>query len=122
MSPEEELAARYGSAAANTLLDLLEFGEAAARLVTRGKTAYDQEEFLRLAAEAILHRIGEAVARLTRQSPEFIADHPAVDWRRIKATRNLLAHDYSRIDHEIVWNALAHGLPPVTEYVHRLTG
>ncbi len=61
-----------------TLKDLVEFGDAAARLVARGTDAYDGDEVPRLAYKAILHHFGEAVARLSRQSPEFIDDHPDV--------------------------------------------
>ncbi|OIN79410.1 hypothetical protein BST29_24090 [Mycobacterium malmoense] len=84
------------------------FTDTAARLVARGKGAYDSDEALRLAAEAILHKIGEAVARLPE---EFIAVHPEVAWRSMKATRNVVAHKYDHVDYEIIWNALAHRLP-----------
>ncbi|QZA15943.1 DUF86 domain-containing protein [Mycobacterium malmoense] len=91
-----------------TLRDITRFTDTAARLVARGKGAYDSDEALRLAAEAILHKIGEAVARLPE---EFIAVHPEVAWRSMKATRNVVAHKYDHVDYEIIWNALAHRLP-----------
>ena len=91
-----------------TLNDVIRFSDTAARLVARGKTAYDSDEALRLAAEAILHKIGEAVARLP---DEFTTDNPRVAWRSMKATRNVVAHKYEQVDYEIIWNALAHRLP-----------
>ncbi|ORV11256.1 hypothetical protein AWB95_12935 [Mycobacterium celatum] len=90
------------------LEDLIRFTDTAARLVTRGKSVYDSDEAVRLAAEAILHKIGEAVARLP---DEFVGTHPDVAWRSMKATRNIVAHRYDQVDYEIIWNALARRLP-----------
>lgn len=90
------------------LKDLIRLTDTAARLVARGKSVYDSDEAVRLAAEAILHKIGEAVARL----PDgFVAAHPDVAWRSMKATRNIVAHQYDQVDYEIIWNALARRLP-----------
>jgi len=100
-----------------TLLDLLDLGAMAARLVARGKTAYDVDEALQLAGEAIVHRVGEAVARLP---DDFVIAHPSVEWRKIKAMRNLVAHGYLRIDKEILWNALTDKMPELVTYLDHL--
>ncbi len=107
----------YGRRVRDTLLDLLEFTDMAARLVARGRAAYDEDEALRLAAEAITHRIGEAVSRL---SEEFITDQPQIEWRRIKGMRNIVTHEYARIDYEIVWNALALRIPEIAVFLRRI--
>lgn len=93
---------------ARTLRDLLAFTDTADRLVARGKEAFDADEALRLAAEAVLHKIGEAVARLPE---DFTTAHPDVAWRSMKATRNLVAHRYEQVDYEIIWRAFASRLP-----------
>ena len=78
------------------------------RLTSRGRRAYNEDEVVRLAAEAVVHRIGEAVGRL----PATLTDaHPEVEWRKIRAMRNVVAHDYGRIDHDIVWAALVRRVP-----------
>jgi uncharacterized protein with HEPN domain len=107
----------YGRRVRDTLLDLLEFTHMAARLVARGRAAYDGDEALRLAAEAITHRIGEAVSRL---SEEFVTDHPQIEWRKIKGMRNIITHEYARIDYEIVWNALTLRVPEIAVFVRRV--
>lgn len=91
-----------------TLDDLLDFADVGARLVERGRAAYDADEMLRLASEAILHRIGEAVARLPEDFTEY---HLQVNWRPMKGMRNLVAHEYHVVDHAIIWNALVNDLP-----------
>lgn len=118
-APREEysLTAEYGERVVRTLRDLVRFADTAGRLVARGKKSYESDEAVRLAAEAVLHKIGEAVARLP---DEFVADHPAVSWRSMKATRNIVAHEYEQVDYEIIWNALAHRLPREMEVVRDL--
>ncbi|MEV0333943.1 HepT-like ribonuclease domain-containing protein [Nocardia sp. NPDC050717] len=97
-----------GERTARSLRDFLAFSEMGARIVSGGRSAYDSDEITRLAAEAVLHRLGESVARLPE---EFIAAHPEVSWRGVKATRNLVAHNYDAVDHNILWNLLANRLP-----------
>ncbi len=91
-----------------SLRDFLTFSDMAAHIINGGKEAYDADQNLRLASEAVLHRLGESVARIP---DDFIAAYPEVSWRQIKATRNLVAHNYDGVDHEILWNALANRMP-----------
>ncbi|MPV51142.1 DUF86 domain-containing protein [Pseudactinotalea sp. HY160] len=60
-----------------------------------------------LVAEALLHRLGEAVARLDRDSPAFIDAHPEIEWANIKGMHNVVAHEYGFVDYRIVWRALS---------------
>lgn len=106
-----------GARTRQTLLDFLVFAETGARLVARGRAAYDSDEMLRLSAEAILHRLGEAVARL---DDDFTAAHPEVRWRAMKGMRNFVAHDYGAVDYGIVWNALVRNLPEEAAHVQRI--
>ena len=107
---------------ATTLEELLDFADAAARLVARGRKSYQSDEMLRLAAEALLHKIGEAVGRLDRDDSAFIAAHPEVNWRPMKGIRNLVAHDYGAVDYDIIWNALERNLPQEAEQIRRILG
>ena len=100
-----------------TLRDILAFTDMAGRLVARGKEAFDADEALRLAAEAVLHKIGEAVSRLPG---EFTADHPEVAWRSMKATRNMVAHRYEQVDYEIIWRAFEGRLPKEADRIHEI--
>ncbi|WP_413250167.1 DUF86 domain-containing protein [Sinomonas flava] len=101
-----------------SLVDFLRFSDTAAKvIVARGKAAYDSDEALRLAAEAILHKIGEAVARLPE---DFTAANPEVSWRSMKATRNLVAHSYDQVDYDLLWGALARQLPIEAERVRSI--
>ncbi|MDQ4501710.1 HepT-like ribonuclease domain-containing protein [Sinomonas sp. ASV322] len=101
-----------------SLRDLLRLSDTAANaIVARGKEAYDADIALRLAAESILHKIGEAVARLPG---EFILANPHVSWRAMKATRNLVAHNHDQVDCDILWNALANRLPLEAQHIREI--
>jgi len=93
------------------LRDLLEHSDAAARLVTRGKPAYDADEMLRYAAEDLLIRMGECTVRIDRVDPAFIATHLDLELQQLRGARNILAHGYDIVDSEIVWTILAESIP-----------
>ena len=61
--------------------------------------------------------IGEAANRvdedIQRQAPEM-------DWRQMVDMRNVLIHQYHRINYGLVWNTAKDGLPPLITSVRRL--
>lgn len=97
-----------------TLQDFVTFAEVASRLVKRGRVAYDSDEALQLASEAVVHKLGEAVSRLP---DNFTAAYPEVRWGSMKGMRNLVAHEYHAVDYGIIWRALEVELPAEVERV-----
>lgn len=63
---------------------------------------------LRDAVERRVEIIGEAASRV---SPDFRTRHPQIPWRQIIATRNILAHNYGRIDHVILHRIVVTHVP-----------
>lgn len=60
------------------------------------------------AAYMSLHQIGELVGRL----PEaFRIRHPDIPWRGIRQMRNIISHEYIRIDPDVVWETLQTSIP-----------
>jgi uncharacterized protein with HEPN domain len=100
--------------------DIIRFSEIAAGLVARGRDAYDTDEVNRLAAESILHKIGEVIARLGRNDPDLLVAHPEINWRPMKGMRDKIAHDYDVVDYDLLWNALASRLPQEADGVRAL--
>lgn len=99
------------------LLDIVDFGRLAADLVSRGKDLYDEDVQLRLAGEAIIARLGGAVSRLP---VEVFAEHPAIPFRSVKDMRNLVSHEYHRIDPDLVWATLATKVPSFIAQIESL--
>jgi uncharacterized protein with HEPN domain len=62
---------------------------------------YSADSMLRGAVERHFEIIGEALNRLTKNSPETAAKIPSL--ARAVAFRNLLIHGYASIDDLIVW-------------------
>ena len=42
---------------------------------------------------------------------EFQQTHPEVDWRNTVALRNIIAHRYEQVDHELIWDIIQNVLP-----------
>lgn len=87
---------------------------------TVGKTFddYERDELLRAGVERQLGIIGEAAGQLARHFPD-LAEHIS-DFRQIIAFRNILVHDYSRVDDRIVWAKVQQFVPPLAEEVNAL--
>lgn len=101
-----------------TLKEIIGFADEIRLYVTSaGEQNFYADRKTQLIAEALLHRIGEAVSRL----PEtLITAHPEVKWRMIKGMRNIVAHEYGFIDYRIVWRALQESLPRDVEAMERI--
>jgi len=61
--------------------------------------------------------VGEAAKRL---SPEFVAAHPKVPWRRIAGFRDVLIHAYDRVDLSEIWNIIEQHLPSLIDEIKRI--
>ena len=68
-----------------TLRDLADVIDMAREVTSRSHTAHDADITLRLAGEAIVTRVGEAVGPLPDHSKQT---HPEVPWRSIRGARN----------------------------------
>jgi uncharacterized protein with HEPN domain len=63
--------------------------------------------------------IGEAVKHL---APETIAATPEIPWSDVAGLRDLIAHEYFRIDIDRVLAIVERDLPPLEQAVNRLLG
>ena len=61
-----------------------------------------------------LEVIGEAAGNL---SAEFVEKNPAIPVSNMKGMRNLLMHQYLRVDLRLVWQTCVTDIPPIREYL-----
>jgi uncharacterized protein with HEPN domain len=61
-----------------------------------------------------LLQIGELTTHLSEEFKETFSKK--VNWRGLKSFRNICAHDYSRIDTEVVWHEINTFLPGFIEF------
>lgn len=61
--------------------------------------------------------IGEAAKRV---SEVFRSGHPQVPWRKIAGFRDVVVHDYFRVNLEEVWRIVREELPPLIDLLRPL--
>jgi uncharacterized protein with HEPN domain/predicted nucleotidyltransferase len=78
---------------------------------------YIENELVRNAVERNCEIIGEAVRRIT---PEFREAHPEVDWSGAVGLRNIMIHQYDRVDNETIWRIVTAIFPVLLPQIERL--
>jgi Uncharacterized conserved protein len=97
--------------------DVLESIEKIRRYVD--KASFDEfleNEMLIDAVVRNLEIIGEAAAHVT---PETRIKYPDVEWKKVVGLRNILIHNYSGVDLEIVWDIIKNRLDPLEAKVRQ---
>jgi uncharacterized protein with HEPN domain len=103
---------------AGSLVDMLK----AARKVVEYATGLDESSFLGSSRDqdAILRQltiVGEAAKRM---SEEFRTSHPEVPWRRVAGFRDVVVHDYFKVDLEEVWRIVQGDVPVLIQLIEPL--
>jgi uncharacterized protein with HEPN domain len=78
---------------------------------------YSQDKKLQLAIERALEIIGEAARRV---SEAYQQAHPEIPWQSIIAQRNVLAHEYGAIKHELIWKVATIRIPELIALPEKL--
>lgn len=85
------------------LMDMLHYIGRIEAATVEGKTAFAQSWLIQDAVIRQYEVIGEIAKRL---SSELLMTQAAVDWRAIKGFRDYLAHNYDKVDVQIMWDAV----------------
>jgi len=86
-------------------------------LVEHDLPAFMENRVLIRAIERNMEIIGEAARRV---SMEFKAQHPEIPWRQVIGQRNILAHEYGQIDHELLYKTAAEDVPELSQMIRSL--
>lgn len=70
-----------------------------------------------MACAMCLVLIGEACNRIEKRSPEFVADHPDWPWNKMRGLRNVIVHDYDRLNLSIIWRVVTESLPELLDKI-----
>ena len=79
---------------------------------------FKASKLIRSAVERQLEIVGESVKRI-EQTGEIV---PIENAKQIIAFRNILVHEYERLEEEIVWMIVKKDVPKLLEEVNRLLG
>jgi len=100
------------------LRDLLEASERI-REYTKNMSLSDFERS-NITIDAVVRNlevIGEAAGKLP---PEIKARSPEIEWPKIVALRNILAHEYFGVNTKIVWDVVQNKLGPINDACRNL--
>ena len=110
MQPEERDAAY--------LWDMLQAAkEVESMLENHDLPTFLNDRVLVRALERGIEIIGEAARRV---STSFMDSHPEIPWRRIIGQRNILAHEYGQVDHELLYKTVIDDVPELIVMLENL--
>jgi len=102
------------------LWDMLQAARDAVRFtgdLSRDDFVADEAEITRLAVERKLEILGEAARRI---SPAFRDRHPDIPWRETVGLRNVITHEYGRVNYKEIYGIIRDRLPELIERLARL--
>lgn len=110
MKPEERDAAN--------LWDMLSAAREAREMIGGlTREAYLGDRIRRRALERVLELLGEAARRM---SEPFQVAHSEIPWRAVVGQRNVIAHEYGRIDHDRLYTTGTESIPPLIVALDRI--
>jgi uncharacterized protein with HEPN domain len=72
-------------------------------------------DFLALKAmERCFEILGETCRRI---SPELREKYPEIPWKNIIALRNLITHEYEKIEMDTLWDIAEHKIPALKDWI-----
>ena len=87
------------------------------KYANRGKEEFFANELIQSWILLHLQRIGEAARSM---SPTTHQQYPEINWRDIIDFRNLLVHEYFRVDLKIIWQIIEQEIPTLKKQINSI--
>jgi uncharacterized protein with HEPN domain len=72
--------------------------------------------------DAVARRL-EIIGQAVKELPQALREaHSSVEWRAIAGARDIVAHEYFRIDLALVWGMVTKDIPVLLEQVREILG
>lgn len=84
---------------------------------SQGETAFKENELIQTWIIYHLQVIGEASRGL---SDDFKSTHSDINWRKVIDFRNVLIHQYFRIDLDLVWTIVEEQIPDLKQKINQI--
>ncbi len=82
-----------------------------------GKAVFLENTMIQDAVIRNFEIVGEATKRL---SPEFKSTHPDIPWQQMAGFRDVLIHDYLKVNLNRVWATIEHNLPELKATIENI--
>jgi len=100
------------------IADILDAGQAIQNyLKDIDRDSFDENALLQDAIQLRVIVIGEATKRL---SMEFRNNHPGIAWKAMAGMRDILIHDYDKVDLDLLWDTSTKSIPEMIAYLEPL--
>ncbi|THV24730.1 DUF86 domain-containing protein [Peteryoungia ipomoeae] len=113
MTPEERLR--------DNLIDMHEAAsEAIGFLDGVSFEVFEQDLLYQRAVAMTFVLIATAAARIQSRFPDIASEQPEIEWAKIRGLRNLVVHEYDRLDWRQVWDTVQADLPKLVRQLDQL--
>jgi uncharacterized protein with HEPN domain len=103
------------------LQDVVDWGERAMRHVSDiSRNQFVNEEKTQDAVSRWIEAIGEAANRAIKLDSRIATDFPEFEAEKAYAARNVLSHDYFKIDPQILWATVQESVPRIVLEAKRI--
>jgi len=99
------------------LMDIQECIRRIEDYTSQGKEVFLQSTLIQDAVARNFEIIGEATKAIPQ---EFREKYPDIPWKLMAGFRDMLIHDYIRVDYEEVWNTLDRNLDDLKEQIEQI--
>ena len=81
------------------------------------KDQFENSELLQGFIERKLEIIGEATKRIP---DDFKQQHPNIPWKDMAGMRDILIHQYTEVDEDIIWKTVIQKIPSLKEHIESI--
>lgn len=99
------------------LQDILEAIERLEKYAVQGKRVFEQQELIQTWIIHHLQIVGEAARTI---SQNLKAQYPDISWRDAADLRNLVVHEYFRINIDIIWDIVENDIPILKKQIQNI--
>ena len=99
------------------LQDILAAISAIERYGNQERSAFDEQELIQVWMIHHLQIIGEAANAISK---ERLNNYPEIPWREIIGLRNILVHEYFKINRQAIWDIIQLGMPLLKVNVEKM--